>query len=140
MCSAVYVRAQEREKTRKRVWCVVKNRESLLPIRNITAEASRFALDALTSDFKRRRGEKSEYRSTLHVSATSNVCERLFSAARLILNHLRCNMDPASCELLLFLNFNRQLWDNPRIFDEFSLICVLLVMMLMQMHNNVNEM
>ncbi len=27
-------------------------------------------------------------------------------------------MDPASCELLLFLKFNRQLWDNPRFFDE----------------------
>ena len=47
-----------------------------------------------------------------------SLCERLFSAARLILNHLRCNMDPASCELLLFLKFNRQFWDNPRIFDE----------------------
>ena len=82
------------------------------------AEVSSFAVDALTTDLKRRRGEKSKYRSTLHVSATSNVCERLFSAARLILNHLRCNMDPASCELLLFLKFNRQFWDNPRIFDE----------------------
>ena len=82
------------------------------------AEVSSFAVDALTTDLKRRRCEKSKYRSTLHVSATLNVCERLFSAARLILNHLRSNMDPASCELLLFLKFNRQFWDNPRIFDE----------------------
>ena len=62
---------------------------------------------------------QSKYRSMLHVAATSNLCERLFSAARLIIiNHLRCNMDPEACELLLFLKFNRRLWDNPRIIDE----------------------
>ena len=55
---------------------------------------------------KRRRVETSRYRFTLHVSATSNICERLLSNARLIMTHLRASMDPASCDMLLFLKFN----------------------------------
>ena len=43
---------------------------------------------------KRRRIEKSINRSTEHGSATSNICERLFSAAKLIMTDLRKNMDP----------------------------------------------
>jgi hypothetical protein len=80
--------------------------------------SSNFASESIFSDSKRIKGMQSKYRSTLHVAATSNLCERLFSAARLIMNHLRCNMDPEACELLLFLKFNRRLWDNPRIIDD----------------------
>jgi len=67
---------------------------------------------------KRRRLATSKYRSTEHVSATSNVCERLFSRARLIMNHLRSHMDPDSCEMLLFLKVNSELWSSPRLIDE----------------------
>jgi hypothetical protein len=67
---------------------------------------------------KRCRVEASRYRSTLHVSATSNICERLFSNARLIINHLRASMHPASCDMLLFLKFNSRFWtSNPMIID-----------------------
>jgi hypothetical protein len=69
-------------------------------------------------DKKRRRLAASKYRSTEHVTATSNICERLFSAARLILNHLRSHMDPNSCELLLFLKVNKEFWASPRIIDQ----------------------
>ena len=82
------------------------------------AAVSSFAANVLANDSMRRNSEKSSYRSTLHVSATSNVCERLFSAARLIMNHLRCNMDPTSCELLLFLKFNRRFWLNATFVNE----------------------
>ena len=69
-------------------------------------------------DRKRLRTAMSKYRRTNHINATSNICERLFSAARLIMNHLRGHMDPSSCEMLLFLKLNRDLWESPRIIDE----------------------
>ena len=40
-------------------------------------------------DIKRRRIAASKYHCTEHVTSTSNVCQLLFSAARLIMNHLR---------------------------------------------------
>ncbi len=57
-------------------------------------------------DIKRRHIAASEYRCTEHVTSTSNVCQLLFSAARLIMNHLRGHIDPDSCEILLFLKIN----------------------------------
>jgi hypothetical protein len=68
-------------------------------------------------DIKCRCIAGSKYRSTEHVTPTSNVCERLFSAARLIMNHLRGHMDPDSCEILLFLKINSRFWENPQIID-----------------------
>jgi hypothetical protein len=52
-------------------------------------------------------------------TAISNICERLFSNnARIIMNHLRRSMDPSTCELLLFLKFNKEIWSDPKIIDE----------------------
>ena len=68
-------------------------------------------------DIKRRRIAASKYRCTEHITSTSNVCERLFSAARLIMNHLRGHIDPDSCEILLFLKINSRFWENPQILD-----------------------
>eukprot|EP01040_Poterioochromonas_malhamensis_P017462 gene17462-20072_t len=45
------------------------------------------------------------------IDCTSNVCERLFSRARLVLHYLRKRMTPASIEILLYLFVNRDLWD-----------------------------
>ena len=67
---------------------------------------------------KRRRIEKSIYRSTEHVSATSNICERLFSAAKLIMTDLRKNMDPDTLNMILFLKANKNLWAEKVIIDE----------------------
>ena len=79
-------------------------------------ESSDFADKFLAS--KLRPVEASRYRSTLHVSETSNIFERLFSNASLIMSHLRASMDPASCDMLLFLlKFNSRLWTNPMIID-----------------------
>ena len=46
---------------------------------------------------KRSRIEKSKYRSTEHVSSTSEVCERIFSVAELVMSDLRKHMDSRSC-------------------------------------------
>ena len=56
---------------------------------------------------KRQRTDRSLYRSTLHVSSTSNICERLFRNAMLIMSHLRSHMDPDSLAMLLFLKANK---------------------------------
>ena len=34
------------------------------------------------------------------------------------MNHLRRSMDPSTCELLLSLKFNNELWSDPKIIDE----------------------
>ena len=71
-----------------------------------------------SEDRKRARVEKSSYRSTEHVSATSNICERLFSLAKLVMTHLRKHMDPDTLNMILFLKANKQLWEDKYIIDE----------------------
>ena len=41
-----------------------------------------------------------------------------FSRARLYMSHLRAHMDPTSLEELLFLYFNKDLWENASIIDK----------------------
>lgn len=57
------------------------------------------------------------YRSLKHVSPTSNICERLFSRAKLIARDHRKHMSPYHLELLLFLRYNQDLWD-PALIEE----------------------
>ena len=52
-----------------------------------------------------------QYNSTKHVSPTSNLCERLFSRASLILTPNRRSMDPETAETIIMLRFNKDLWD-----------------------------
>ena len=67
---------------------------------------------------KRARIESSKYRSTNHVSPTTNILERLFSAAKLNMTALRKKMDPDSLNMLLFLKANRFLWRDARTVQE----------------------
>ena len=84
-----------------------------------TPEASFFQRAQQQSELKKRkRVEKSSYRSTEHVSATSNICERLFSAAKLIMTDLRKQMDPDTLNTILFLKANKNLWTEKSIIDE----------------------
>ena len=80
-----------------------------------------FAQRHLNEEAKRRRIVSDTYRSTIHVSPTSNSCERLFSAARLIMSYLRSGMDCDSCGMLLFLKTNSRFWENPKLLDEIML-------------------
>jgi hypothetical protein len=59
----------------------------------------------------------SGYRSTLHVSPTSNIVERLFSRASIIMRaHRRC-MDPSTCEMLIMLRCNKDMWTQRTLQD-----------------------
>jgi len=80
-----------------------------------------FAKRRLNEETKRRRIGSDKYRSTNHILPTSNSCERLFSAARLIMSYLRSNMDCDSCGMLLFLKSNRRFWEGPKLIDEIML-------------------
>ena len=45
------------------------------------------------------------------IPATSNVCERLFSRAKMIFDDYRKKLEPVNLEAQLFLFVNKQLWD-----------------------------
>ncbi len=49
------------------------------------------------------------------MSPTSNIVERLFSNAKLIMTALRKKMDPDTLNMILFLKANRELWPNAAI-------------------------
>lgn len=67
---------------------------------------------------KKARVEKSNYRSTEHILSTSNICERLLSLNKLIMTHLRKNMDPDTLTKVLFLKGNKPLRADKSIIDE----------------------
>jgi hypothetical protein len=67
---------------------------------------------------KSSRTETSKYRSTDHVAATSNICERLLSQAKLIMSDLRRSMDPDTLSKVLFLKGNPSLWLDITVIDE----------------------
>ena len=54
----------------------------------------------------------SKRRSTKHVCSTTNMVERLFSRAKLVMTDLRRSMYPRNLEMLMFLRANRHLWDE----------------------------
>ena len=62
---------------------------------------------------------KSAYVDLNFVVGTSDIVERLFSAAGLILTDLRSSMLPINAEALLFLKVNRMYWD----FETVMKIC-----------------
>jgi hypothetical protein len=67
---------------------------------------------------KRRRLQISKYRSTKHVYSQSNLCERLFSHAKIIMTDRRKLMSPYTLNNLLFLKANRRYWPSSIIVDE----------------------
>lgn len=69
--------------------------------------------DELLRDVERSKqaGATNEYRSTYHVSPTSNIVERLFSVAGIIMRPHRRQMDPWSLELLIMLRANKDMWN-----------------------------
>lgn len=69
------------------------------------------SLSAQALNRVKRRKVLAEYVSLDHIPPTSNIVERLFSAARLILTDYRKSMDPYTFECLLFLKVNRKKWD-----------------------------
>jgi len=52
-----------------------------------------------------------QIRPMRHLSPTSNIVERLFSNAKLIMTDQRRKMDPSTLETILMLKLNKDLWD-----------------------------
>ena len=66
---------------------------------------------------KRQRIDTSKYRSTIHVLPQSNLCERLFSHAKIIMADRRKHMKPQTLNDVLLLKANRHLWNASVIQD-----------------------
>jgi hypothetical protein len=62
-------------------------------------------------DRRSQETESPKYRCTHHVLSQSNLCERLFSLAKLIMSDRRQSMHPSTLNNLLLLKTNRHLWD-----------------------------
>lgn len=63
------------------------------------------------AEYESKRTKKQfPYKSTLHISPTSNIVERLFSRCGIIMRPHRRLMDPSTLEMLVMLRFNRNLW------------------------------
>lgn len=77
--------------------------EELNFVENLLAEAR--------ASKRRRMLSRSKYRNLAHIEPTSNMVERLFSRAKLIMTDHRKSMSPRNLELLLYLICNRSLWN-----------------------------
>lgn len=60
---------------------------------------------------KRQRTDVSKYKSLKHVCKDSNIVERLFSRAKLIMRDHRKHMSPYHLEMLLMLRCNSGMWN-----------------------------
>jgi len=67
---------------------------------------------------KRRRVSASKYRSTDHMSPTTNIVERANSHAKLIIIHRRSSMSPDTVNMLMILKHNRSLWPSDTTIQE----------------------
>ena len=59
---------------------------------------------------RRRRASDSKYRSTNHVSPTTNIVERANSQAKLIMTNLRDSLLPETLNMIMILKHNKSLW------------------------------
>ena len=66
---------------------------------------------------KRQRADTSKYRTTIHVFPQSNLCERLFSHAKIIMADRRKHMKPKTLNDVLLLKANRHMWSASVIQD-----------------------
>ena len=72
-------------------------------------------LDALQDHRHRKKARiapPSVYRSVKHVFPATNIVERLFSRAKIVLSDLRNRMLSRHLEDVLFLRVNRHLWNK----------------------------
>jgi len=70
------------------------------------------SLAAAALKTKKRKIISCPYINVSQIPPTSNIVERLFSSARLVLTDYRKSMTPYTFECVMFLKFNRSYWDN----------------------------
>ena len=61
--------------------------------------------------------QTSGYKIVSHIPATTCICERTFSKARLVLTDYRKSMLPLNFECIMFLKLNRTLWTEQIVCD-----------------------
>jgi len=61
---------------------------------------------------QKKRSRVTKYRSTMHVTPVSCICEQTNSISKHIMSDTRKQMDPTSLEMLLILKLNPDLWDE----------------------------
>ncbi|KAG3172787.1 hypothetical protein PC128_g18450 [Phytophthora cactorum] len=60
---------------------------------------------------KHKTSMRSVYNDVAFISPTANECERLFSAVKLVYTDLRKRLDASTLEMLMFLMYNKDMWD-----------------------------
>ena len=88
---------------------------ALRRFRNVSQSASESIESSSTNivelALKKQKLGCASYVDMAFIPPTSNVVERLFSGARLILTDYRKSMTPYTFECLMFLKMNRAFWD-----------------------------
>jgi len=73
------------------------------------------------ADHVLKKQRLSQYQDLSFIPPTSNHAERFFSAASLMMTDLRKSTLPKTLEIIMFLEFNRELWDSKlltKVFNE----------------------
>ena len=91
--------------------------EEMADVREQLGDADRLLIKQ-QSNKRRRVQTSSKYRSTKRVYSQSNLCERLFSLAKILMTDRRKLMSPATLNNLLFLKVNKRYWPNTTFVDE----------------------
>ncbi|KAG2995039.1 hypothetical protein PC121_g22702 [Phytophthora cactorum] len=60
---------------------------------------------------KHKTSKRSLYNDVAFIPPTSNECERFFSAVKLVYTDLRKRLDVSTLEMLMFLMYNKDMWD-----------------------------
>jgi hypothetical protein len=92
------------------------NQEEVADFDNSIPKKSAFELRREERD-KRPKLASSDYKDLSWLPATSNIVERLFSRAKIILTDKRGKLEPRTVEALLFLKKNRKHWNETAIFE-----------------------
>ncbi|KAE8901098.1 hypothetical protein PF005_g29024 [Phytophthora fragariae] len=60
---------------------------------------------------KRKTTKRSRYVDVAFIPPTSNECERFFSSVKLVYSDLRKRLDASTLEMLMYLMYNKDMWD-----------------------------
>ena len=90
--------------------------DNSVEIEDLSGEDMPGFIDEGNIEYESKRQKKQPpYRSTLHISPTPNIVERLFSRCGIIMRSHRRLMDPSTLEMLVMLRFNRDTFGTKEI-------------------------
>ena len=99
-------------------------RTNVQPQQEEKEESQDYATSILRNKERGRRARTeasaSAYVSLNHLSGTSNICEKLFSVTEMIMADRRKSLESFHLEMLIFLNYNKELWTEVTMQDILS--------------------